>query len=1163
MKSTMQTLLGLAAPLALLTSLLCAAQTATNQAPPLNSRLARQAQTNYGKLPLTFEANQGQTDPQVKFMAHGSGYSIFLTSGQMVLALRSSAAKQNAAQNSAAPTAGAQTAGKKTADAVIQLNLVGANANPAVVGEDRQAGVVNYFIGNDPKKWQRKVPIFRQVRYKSIYPGIDVVYYGNQSRAEHDFIVAPGADPGQIQLDVKGADRLSIAPNGDLVLYAGPDEIRLQAPTIYQEFHGLRVPVAGQYAVQGSTRVAFTLGQYDKTLPLVIDPVLVFGTFLGGLANDQAVGISVDSAGSAYVLGSTASSNFPLASLDGLPPSGMNAFVAKLDVSGSSLVYADYIGGSSDDYPTAMVLDGSNHVFLTGYTYSGDFPTVNPYQAASAGGTDAFVTEVASDGASLLYSTYLGGSSWDYAYGISLDNTGDIFVAGGTNSQDFPTANAFQSTVSANQNEYYGEYGFLAKLTPDGSTLAYSTYYAGSQNVVQTCYGQPCWPSPYTSVTGLAVDGSGNAYAGGTTNTYDFPVTESAYQATNTTTYDQQVGFVGKFSPTGTLSYSTYFDAGPQNYYYFFLSALAVDGSGSAYIVGWDYTYGVPVTTPNLCDPSQQGCSNGLIAKFDPTGATLAYSTYLAVNTDVEPQSLLVDANGDAYVLSQSGGGDQSQMVNPIEGFSGQYDLYIQEIDATGSIQLFSTALGGYGNDYPGGIALDSAGAIYVTGYTNSTDFPVTAAALQNTLGGNNDAFVSKIGTPAAPAVAISPSLVQFSIRPVGSVSQPNTSLLRNMGSAALTISDLTTTGDFSVTNDCGTSVAAAGTCTFTVTFSPTEPGPRFGSIMIQDDGAGSPHFINLVGNGATAVASLAPASLSFPSLQINQTSSAQTASLTNNGNATLVISNIAITGDYAQTNTCPSSLGIGSSCTFQITFTPTAGGARNGTLSITDNAPGSPHTVSLSGSGYVTTATVAPVFAGLRQPDGRHHEYGTVRYRHRYRGESGRGLGGYRVGRFRGDRQLHPNRTRCGPAGRRPNCRQPTLRNPSRSTRIRVLHHQCNFHADGGWNPQRNLDHQRQCARQPAHRHAGRDRHGRPCPTQRFQPHLRSADRGHGQHSANCDHYEFRQRRADRRQRAGDWRLCPDQHLHHRSGKWRDVRNSGDLHADFLRKPNWNSHHH
>lgn len=948
-----RSLFRVAALVALLSAWLCVAQTAPAN-PAATQRLIPEVQKSYGKLPLQFEANQGQTDRRVKFLAHAPGYSVFLTSGQMVLALRPSAVQASSARKSTVPA--------KTADTVIQINLVGADPNPAVAGEDLQSGRVNYFIGKDPKKWQTNLPIYRQVRYKNIYPGIDLVYYGNQSRVEHDFIIAPGADPKQIQLDIKGADRLSIAANGDLVLFQGSDEVRLQAPSLYQEFHGLRVPITGKYTLQNSTRVSFTLSPYDKTMPLVIDPVLVYGTFLGGLANDQAIGISVDSAGSAYIVGSTQSTNFPLAALSGVPPSGTNVFVTKLDVSGSSLVYADYIGGNSEDYPIAMVMDGSNHVFITGYTYSGDYPTVNPYQANSTGAPDVFITEVAADGASLVYSSYLGGSSQDLSSGIALDPTGDILIAGSTYSQDFPVVNAFQPTVFPNQNDYYGQYGFLAKLTPDGSTLAYSTYFGGSQNIVQSCYGQPCWPTPQSTISGVAVDGSGNAYVAGVTNTYDFPVTDGSYQTSNTTTYDQQVGFVGKFDSSGNLGYSTYFEAVPVNYYYFGMNAIAVDTAGSAYIAGVSYSSGaLPLTTPNLCDPTQSGCSIGFITKFDPTGASLAYSTFLAANIDAYPQSLLVDASGDAYVVSKSGGGDPSQLVNPLEVFSNQTDILVQEIDPTAGTQLFSTFLGGYGSDLPSGIALDSAGAIYVTGYTNSTDYPVTAAALQNTLGGNYDAFVTKIGTAVAPAVSISPSLVQFSIRPVGSVSQPNTSLLRNMGSAALTVSKLTTTGDFAVDNNCGASVPAAGTCTFTVTFTPTLPGPRFGSIMIEDDGAGSPHFINLVGNGATAVADLAPVSLSFPSLQIKQSSSAQAATLTNNGNATLMISTIAISGDYAETDNCPSSLGIGSSCTFQVTFTPTAGGARNGNLSITDNAPGSPHTVSLSGSGYVTTATVAP----------------------------------------------------------------------------------------------------------------------------------------------------------------------------------------------------------
>jgi hypothetical protein len=289
----------------------------------------------------------------------------------------------------------------------------------------------------------------------------------------------------------------------------------------------MHIAVTGQYAVQNSTRVAFALGAYDKTKALVIDPVLVYGTFLGGLANDQAVGITVDSNGSAYVAGSTQSSNFPLAAQNGPAPSGTNVFLAKLDVSGSSLVYADYIGGNSEDYPSAMTMDSSNDVFITGYTYSGDYPMVNAFQSSSTGGPDAFITEVAPDGASLLYSTYLGGNSYEIASSIALDATSNIYVAGFTYSKDFPTANAFQAQVFANQNGGFGQYGFLTKLTPDGSALVYSTYFAGSTNVIQDC-GQPCWPQPYGNITALAVDASGNAYVAGNTNTYNFPTTEGA-----------------------------------------------------------------------------------------------------------------------------------------------------------------------------------------------------------------------------------------------------------------------------------------------------------------------------------------------------------------------------------------------------------------------------------------------------------------------------------------------------------------------------------------------------------------------------------------------------------------------------------------------------------
>jgi len=933
----------------LVTFSVCAAQ----QANLPTTGKSQSATANYGKLPTTFEGNVGQTDPQVKFLSRGSGYVVFLTTSGMVFSAHS-----QLVANSTQPYAKTNQA---QSGAVIQLNLVGANPNPLAIGENLLAGKANYFIGRDRSKWHTNVATYGKVHYKDVYPGIDLVYYGNPSQMEYDFEIAAGANPKQIQFDVKGADNVSVDSTGDLVLQTKQGALHVKSPVLYQTFNNMKLPVTGGFSLKSSTRVGFSLAGYDPTRPLVIDPVLLYSTYLGGLADDQAVGIAVDSEGSAYVAGWTQSTNFPLAS-QGTTPSGTNAFIAKLDVSGSSLLYADFIGGSSEDYATAMTLDSNNNAYVTGYTCSSDFPLANAFQSSMNGCWDGFISKVSADGSSLLYSTYLGGSSQTQPYAIALNSSNEMYVAGYTYSTDFPLMNAFQTTVAPNGGGSYGQYGFVTHLTADGSALVSSSYLGGSVNVIQNC-GYPCWGQPDTLIQGIAVDLSGNAYVAGWTNTYDFPTTMGAFMPTQNEPSNQQIAFVSEISSSGSLLYSTYFGSTSGYGYPSSAAGIAVDSTGSAYITGTGYSDGTfPVTTPNLCDPGTYGwsCDYGFVTKFNPTGTGLVYSTFLPVSNNATPQSIALDAQNNAYVLSSVYGSGMIT-VNPIEGFTNQGDMLLTEIDPTGSIQLFGTYLGGYGNDYPGGIAVDASGSMYIAGYTDSSDFPVSAAALQNTLGGNSDAFVAKIGTADAPAVAISPSLVQFSIRAVGSVSQPNTSLLRNMGSAALTISSITISGDFSENDTCGTSVPAAGTCTFTLAFTPTAPGPRFGSILIQDDGAGSPHFINLVGDGSTAIVALSSTSLTFPSLQIGQSSPQQSVTLTNNGNATLNLNNIALTGDYAQTNDCPSALGVGSVCTFQITFTPTAGGARNGALTLTDNAPDSPESITLTGSGYITTATIAP----------------------------------------------------------------------------------------------------------------------------------------------------------------------------------------------------------
>jgi|HubBroStandDraft_1064217.scaffolds.fasta_scaffold00370_17 hypothetical protein len=932
-----------------------AQQSGAGALPGTSTPPAARAQASYGKLPLGFEANQGQTSSQVRFLSRGKGYTAFLTAGGMVLSLRPSQpvpvlAASVAASNKSQPTT-------KT---TLQFKLLGAAKNPVVVGENPLPGRVNYFIGRDPSKWRTYVPTYARVRYKNVYPGIDLVYYGNPQQLEYDFAISPGADPRLIQFEITGANQIELDEQGNLVLQTASGELHFQSPVVYQESQGLRVPVAGSYVVNDATHVGFNVAQYDVAKPLVIDPVLLYSTYLGGSGDDQPSGIAVDSTGSVYVAGYTDSTDFPLATLGSLPAGSTHVFVAKLDPTGSTLVYADYIGGNSQDYGYAVALDRANDVYVTGSTASSDFPLVNPYQATYPGSFNAFLTKLSPDGSSLLYSTYLGGNGSDQPASVAVDGLGEMVVAGNTTSTNFPMANAYQGTVSANQGGVWGNYGFVSKFTADGSSLVYSTYLGGSSNVAYDC-GTPCWPSPYSTVAGVAVDSSGNAYAAGVTNTYNFPTTSSAYLTTNTVQEDGTVGFVSKFSSSGSLDYSTYFYEASG--ILTSIAAVAADGSGSAYVTGVAYSDGTfPITSTSICDPGVDGaaCGYAFVTKFDPTGSTLAYSTFLGPNNNASPQTIALDSNNDAYVLASTTSSSFG-IVNGLESYTSGNDVLLVEIDPIASTELFATYLGASLDEFPAGVAVDASGNIYVGGSTDSPDFPVTQGAFQNVLGGGTDAFVLKIGPTAAPAVSVSPSALQYAVQVVGTTSAGQSVLLRNMGSSALAITSITSSGDFAETDTCATSVSAAGNCTLSVTFTPTAAGTRNGSIVIQDDAAGSPHLITLSGDGAIAMVSLTPASLSFSATRVGGSSAAQTVTLANTGDAALSISNTQISGDYSQTNNCPASLAASSSCTFNITFSPTTTGTRNGTLTLTDNVPSSPQTVTLTGSGYATTATVGP----------------------------------------------------------------------------------------------------------------------------------------------------------------------------------------------------------
>ncbi len=937
-----------------LTGLLCSAQEPAQLAQTGEMSQGPRSITS-AALPLTFEANHGQTSAQARFISHGKGYTAFLTAGGLVLSLHP---KPTAVTQ---PASHASTAiGTSQPRSTIQFKLLGAAQNPAVIGEGQQPGRVNYFIGNDPAKWSTNVPTYARVRYKNVYPGIDLVYYGNHRQLEYDFAVAPGADPGQIQFEILGASKIELNADSNLILQTTSGELRFQSPVIYQESRGSRVPVSGAYVIDDATHISFHLARYDSSKALVIDPVLVYSTYLGGSGDDQLSGIAVDNAGNVYLAGYTDSTDFPLATLGALPAGSPHVFVAKLDPTGSNLLYADYIGGNSQDYGYALVLDSANEVYVTGSTASSDFPLVNPYQGTYPGSFNGFLSKVSADGSSLLYSTYFGGNGSDIPSGVAIDSLSEVLVAGNTTSTNFPVANAYQSTASANQGGNYGNYGFLTKFSADGSSLVYSTYLAGNSNVAYNC-GSPCWGSPFTEINGIAVDGSGNAYAVGNTNTYNFPTTSSAYLTTDSTSENAFVGFLTKFSSAGTLDYSTYFyeSSGLLND----LSAVAVDSSGSAYITGEAYSDGTfPITSTSICDPGVYGsaCGYAFVTKFDSRGSTLLYSTFLGPNNSASPSKIALDTNNDAYVLASSTSSSFAT-VNGIEPYSNGSDVLLVEIDPAASTQQLATFLGGSSDDFSSGLAVDSNGYIYISGFTDSADFPITPGAFQGTPGGGYDSFVMKIGPSAAPSVAVSPDSLQFALQALGSTSAAQTVLLRNMGSSQLTISSNTASGDFAESDNCGNILAAASSCTLSITFTPTAPLTRTGSIAIQDDAAGSPQAISLSGTGSGPGASLSPASLTFAAQLLGSASAAQTVTLTNSGNVTLNVGTIQATGDFAQTNTCGSQLASGSSCAIHITFSPKASGNRSGTLTVSDNATGSPQSVSISGTGLDFGVTVSP----------------------------------------------------------------------------------------------------------------------------------------------------------------------------------------------------------
>jgi Beta-propeller repeat/Bacterial Ig domain len=686
---------------------------------PAAEEAKARALANYGKLPLSFEENRGQADSRVKFLSQGNGYSILLTPSAILLNMRTSGRPGQAAKQS-----------------VVRMSFSGAQSSAAITGSERQSGISSYFVGNDPSKWLRGVPNYARVQYRGIYPGVDLILYGNHSQLEYDFVVAPGADARAIQLAFDGIDGMSIDRAGNLVVSTAAGVMRQHKPIVYQEIGGVRHAIDGRYVIQPDRRVSFQVARYDTRKPLVIDPVLTFATYLGG-PGEELFGLSaaatqssypavaVDSQGNVYLTGYNGgtATNFPG------PPTqlgaGYHVFVAKINPTGTALLYSVVFGGGLTDVGGAIAVDGSGNAYVTGYTMSSNFPVV-PSGAAQGtlhGPTNAFVAKVNAAGTALTYSTYLGGTGNDYGRAIALDRSGNAYVTGaaeesaGTN---FPVTNASSPTP-----------GFLTEVNTTGTAFVYSTFLGGGAGIGY----------------GVALDSSGNAYVAGTTGTVTAPSPARAY--------------VLKANTSGSISYGPVFLGNTGASLQTIAFAIALDGQNDAYVTGMTNDPNFPGIAGGggAQHTYGGGLSDAFAMKLGPTGSVL-YGTYIGgLGSNVLPErgsGIGVDVNGYAYVAGTTqcigfpaintipgarNGGPAVLMRGSLSGSNSTW----ASLSLAGSFdQVTALAFDSVGNIYAGATAVSATGG----GVYKSTDNGSTWSPLGNLSATSIDAIAVDPNSP-------------------------------------------------------------------------------------------------------------------------------------------------------------------------------------------------------------------------------------------------------------------------------------------------------------------------------------------------------------------------------------------------------------------------------
>jgi hypothetical protein len=715
--------------LAALLALASLAALASSNAPslaPLSDGGDKAAQSAYGKLPLSFVPNKGQVDARARFYAQAPGLGVFFGDDKVTLALQ-----------------------KERKGHALELRFPGANPDAVPEALDRRAGKVNYMTGSDRSKWQTDIPTYGAIRYRSLWPGIDLTFKGRPGALKYELTVHPGADPSDVRLAYAGASGLSVTDAGALNVATTLGALVDQRPKTFQRGGDGTTPVESSYALHGANAYGFSLGPYDHSRALVIDPGLVYSTFIGGSDQDKAYDVALDAGGAAYVTGSAAV-GFPTTAgaydttLEGL----RDVFVTKLNAAGSALVYSTFLGGTAPDTGWGLAVDSQGRAYVTGEAVSTDFPTTSgAFDGSYNGGfSDGFVAKLNPAGSGLVYSTLLGGATRDSGFEIALDAMDNAYVEGWTNSSAFPTtAGAFDTTFNGGSFDV-----FVTKLNAAGSGLAFSSFLGG----VGEDQGDG----------GIAVDGQQDVYVTGDTDSIGYPTTPGAF---DTTINGAKDAFVTKLSSTGSsLVYSTFL-GGPS---YDFAEGVALDDDLNAYTTGSTQAAGFPTTAGAYDATFNGGSGDAFVTKLNGSGSGLLYSTLVGGEAFDFGHDIRVDSRGSAYVAGGSDSVGFPTTPGAIDSSfnGGARDAILVKLNPPGSGLVYSTYLGGDQEEWAYGLQIDNRGNAYLAGFTRSDNFPTTPAAYDRVHDNpsGDDAFVAKLGLPPSYDAPASASPLQFSLVP-------------------------------------------------------------------------------------------------------------------------------------------------------------------------------------------------------------------------------------------------------------------------------------------------------------------------------------------------------------------------------------------------------------